>query len=810
MWGGGYITRGGEMHIVQGVSLTTTLKEIGAIVIGSFHGTPLRIRDIGEVKIGHEIRLGAVSAHGKGEAVLGLGFMLMGENSHRVTGLLKERMEEIKKTLPKDVKVTTVYDRTELVDHVIETVKKNLLEGALLVVAILFIFLGNLRAGLIVALAIPLSMFFAFNAIWRMGIAGSLMSLGAIDFGLIVDSSVIMVENSVRHLAEDRDGRSVLEVVREAALEVRKPTMFGELIIMIVFVPVLALEGVEGKLFRPMALTVIFALLASLVLSLTLMPVLASLFLPRQMKEREGFLMKVAKFFYRPVVRFALWGRYMIILFTLLLLGGGVWLSLRLGSEFIPRLSEMALVINTVRLSGVSLEESVRYGSHLEKVILEKYPHEVQYCWTRTGTAEVATDPMGMEVSDIFITLKPRRFWKRARDQDELVRLIGKDLDGMPGMRMIFTQPIEMRINEMIAGIRSDLGIKIVGDDFDILAEKAREVERVLKSIPGSEGIYSEQITGLPVLEIKVRQEALSRHGLSAKHVLEMVEVLGGIKVGEIREDQKRFDLVVRLPEKFRKNPEAVRGIFITTGEGKRLPLTALAQIRQVEGPSTITREWQRRRIVVQCNVRGRDIGSFVSEVQSRLEKEVILPAGYHFDYGGQFEHLQRAKNRLMIVVPIVLFLILFLLYTSTGSMADGLMIFTGAPFASLGGVVALWLRGMPFTISAAVGFIAVSGVSVLNGLVMVSTIQQLLKKGHPMNQAIEESALRRLRPVLMTALVAALGFIPMALNTGVGAEVQRPLATVVIGGVVSDTLLTLLVLPALYSLFGKERGGEK
>ena len=802
--GGGYIVQAGELHLVQGVGLTTNLQQIGNIVIAAHDGVPVRIRDVGEVREGHEIRRGAATANGKGEVVLGLGFLLMGENSHEVTKLLRERMAEIRETLPEGVRVTPVYERTELVDRVLETVQRNLLEGAILVIAVLFAFLGNLRAGLIVAAVIPLSMLFAAHGMMRFGIAGSLMSLGAIDFGLIVDSSVIMIENSVRRLAAPERRASVLETVRDAAIEVRKPTMYGELIIAIVFLPVLTLEGIEGKLFRPMALTLLFALAGSLILSLTLMPVLASLVLKGRISAKENWFVRAVKRAYAPVVQFAIRRRRVVLVAALVLLACGAALGTLIGSEFIPRLSEGGIVINTVRLSGVSLEESVRYGSRLEKVILEKYPDEVRDVWVRTGTAEVATDPMGIELSDVFITLTDRGEWTRASTQDELVDLMSEELSGLPGMRLIFTQPIEMRVNEMIAGIRTDVGIKIFGDDLETLRDVATRIGDVVGTIPGNADMYVEQITGQPVLQVRVDQDAIARHGVSARHVLDFVEAIGGVSVGEIREDQRRFDLVVRLPERYRSDPEAVRKILIPTATGGRIPLEQLAHIQHREGPSTITREWQRRRIVVQCNVRGRDVGGFVEEARGRIADEVILPQGYYVSFAGQFEHMERARLRLMVVVPVALLLVFFLLYTSMNSVRDALIIFTGAPFAALGGLVALWIRGMPFTVSSGVGFVAVSGVAMLAGLVLVSTIKRTLEAGSSLEEAIEQSALTRLRPILMTTLVAALGFVPMAVNTGVGAEVQRPLATVVIGGVLSANALTLIVLPAIYRTFGK------
>ncbi|GJM44488.1 MAG: cation transporter [Gemmatimonadota bacterium] len=804
--GGGYLVQAGEMQVVQGVALTTDLRQLEDIVVTAHEGVPVRIRDLGDVREGHEIRRGAVTAFGEGEVVLGLGFMLMGENSHEVAGLLRERLAEVCETLPEGVEVTSVYERTDLVDQVLDTVKENLFEGALLVIAVLFTFLGNLRAGLIVAAAIPLSMLFAVTGMLRFGIAGSLMSLGAIDFGLIVDSSVIMIENSVRRLADPKQRGSVLETVRDAAIEVRKPTMYGELIIAIVFLPVLTLEGIEGRLFRPMALTLLFALGGSLLLSLTLMPVLASLVLRPKAEHREPRLVSLMKRLYRPVLGTALARPAPIIAGAVILLAGAGLLSTRIGSEFIPRLSEMGIVINTVRLAGVSLEESVRYGGQLEKVLMEKYPDEVLHAWVRTGTPEVATDPMGIEVSDVFITLRPRREWTRAKTQGDLVDLMSQELSGLPGMRMIFTQPIEMRVNEMIAGIRTDVGIKIFGDDLDVLREKAAEVGAVIDEIQGSADLYIEQITGQPVLEVRVDQDAVARHGVSARHVLEVVESIGGVQVGEVREGQRRFDLVVRLPDRYRTDVEAVRRVLVSTAAGERIPLERLATIRQVEGPSTITREWQRRRIVVQCNVRGRDVGSFVEEARDRILEDVELPPGYFVAFAGQFEHMERARLRLTIVVPLALALILFLLYTSTGTFRDALIIFTGAPFATVGGLLSLWMRGMPFTVSAGVGFVAVSGVAMLAGLVLVSTIRRLVDSGMDLRAAIEESALVRLRPILMTTLVASLGFVPMAVNTGVGAEVQRPLATVVVGGVISANILTLVVLPAIYRVFGRGR----
>ncbi len=801
--GGGALDQAGQSALIQGIGLVTHPSDIEEIIIAAQDGIPTRIRDVAKVVEGREIRRGAVTASGTGEVVLGLGFMLMGENSHDVARRLRVRLDEIRKSVPKDVDVTPVYDRTELVDHVLKTVRTNLFEGAALVIAVLFVFLGNVRAGLIVASAIPLSMLFAFDLMLRAGIAGTLMSLGAIDFGLIVDSSVIMVENSVRRLGENDGSQSRAEVVRQAAIEVRRPTMFGELIIMIVYLPILALEGVEGKLFQPMALTVIFALLGSLVLSLTLMPALCATFLPQRRSEKENWLVASLGRLYRPILVKALGRPKLVLVLAGLSLVGATLLATRLGSEFVPRLQEGAIVINTIRLAGVSLDESVRYGTQIEKALLEAYPDEIERIWTRTGTAEVATDPMGLELSDVFITLKPRNQWTHGRTQSELVASMEEMMSGFPGMRMVFTQPIEMRVNEMVAGIRADVGIKLFGDDFALLESKAREIEAVVKRTSGSADVFVEQITGQPVLEIEVDRQAIARHGIPARDVLDAISALGTREVGVLQDGERRFPIAVSLDNRYRVDAAAVGRILVTSAQGDQIPLDRLTRIRMVESPSTIQREWGKRRVVVQSNVRGRDVGSFVAELTRSLNEQVVLPEGYFVRFGGQFENLQRAQRRLLIVVPIALILIFSLLYLTYRRILDAARVFTGVPFAAIGGIVALWLRDMPFSISAAVGFVALAGVSVLGDMVLVSTIRQYLAEGMPLHQAIPQAAHRRLRPVLMTALVASLGFVPMAFNTGIGAEVQRPLATVVIGGLISSTLLTLVVLPILYSIMG-------
>lgn len=803
---GGILSRAGAATLVQGISLLKDEAQIAQVVIAARDGVPVKISDVAQVRADHEVRRGAVTSQGQGEVVLGLGFMLVGENSRVLTERLERRLEQAKRSLPPQVEVVPVYSRTKLVDQVMRTVRDNLLEGALLVIAVLFIFLGDLRAGLIVALAIPLSMLFAFNGMLRFGVAGSLMSLGALDFGLVVDSSVIMVEHASRKLQEDRSSRSVLEIIKEAAVEVRRPTLFGELIIAVVYLPILALEGVEGKLFKPMALTVIFALFGSMLLSMTVTPVLASLLLKRPKpgaSHKPPRVVRAMSYLYVPLLSWAMRHRGLVLAASLLLMGNAAFLASRLGTNFIPTLREQAIAINTVRLASVSLEESVRYGTQLERLLLARFPDEIEHIWTRTGSGEVATDPMGLEVSDVFITLRPRGQWTRAKTQDELMAQMDAALEGMPGMRAIFSQPIEMRMNEMTSGLRADVGVKIFGDDLALLREQADALRQIIESIPGAADVSVEQLTGSPTLRVEVDQEALSRFGIAAEEVLELVEALGTPKVGEIIQGQRRFALVLRLDDRYRQAPERLGRLWVSAPSGQRVMLSQLAKITTVEGPSTITREWARRRITVQVNVKDRGLREFVQQLRARVDAELKLPPGYVIEYGGQLEHLERARARLLIVIPLALMLVVMLLYISLGRTRDVALVFTGVPFAAVGGVLALWARGLPLSISAAVGFIAVSGVAVLGQLVLVSRLRDLQDAGVALEVATRQAATERLRPVLMTGLVAALGFVPMALNTGIGAEVQRPLATVVIGGLITSTLLTLFVLPAIYSWLG-------
>ncbi len=807
--GGGQIVTSGEARVVRGLARVSTIEEIENIVVASSDGTPVRIRDVADVEIGSEIRRGAVSASGEGEAVLGLAFMLMGENSRVVTEQLRERLESLTPSLPSDVVVDVVYDRTLLVEKVIETVKHNLVVGAVLVILVLLFLLGNIRAGLLVAIAIPISMLFAVQGMYEFAIAASLLSLGAIDFGILVDGSVVMTEANLRSLKERQRelGRKLtaderLKSIAESSSQVVRPIVFGMGIITLVFAPVLTLEGIEGKMFRPMALTFIFALLGALLVAVFLSPVLSYYFLPRRTKPKEGPISRAMTGSYGWLVGMALRLRWGVVLVALALLAVAGYRGTQMGGEFIPRLSEGSMVINTIRLAGVSIEESVRYNTRIEAILLEEFPDEIEHVWSRIGTAEVATDPMGIELTDIFISLSPRSEWTRAATQAGLVTEMETIISQFPGVNMIFTQPIEMRMNEMVSGIRSDIGIKIFGDDFEELLRLADEVQRVLIEIPGASDISVDQITGQPALSIAVDQSRVARYGVAAREVLDFVEAMGGIRVGEVFEGQRVFPLVVRLPQVFREDVSAIASVRVPTEGGVAVPLSAMASVDQSEGSATINREWSRRLIRVQCNVAGRDPASFVAEARSAIDARVALPESYVLEWGGQFENLERAKLRLAIVVPAVLLLVFFLLYFSLKDLRDVLIIYTGIPFAAVGAIFALWWRGIPFSVSAAVGFIALSGIAVLNGQILIEAIRESLRSGLPRREAIIQAGKTRLRPVLATAITDAAGFIPMAISTGVGSEIQRPLATVVIGGIVTSTLLTLFVLPVIGSAF--------
>lgn len=811
--GGAYIQKGSEQYLLRGIGLVEKAEDVSNIVVKTgAEGVPVYVRDVGEVVEGSTVRQGAVTADGKGEIVAGIVLMLKGENSRTVVNSVKERVEQVKKSLPAGVELKPFYDRTELIDRAIYTVEKNLVEGAILVILVLMLLLGNWRGALLVATIIPLSMLFAAILMRVFNVSGNLMSLGALDFGLIVDGAVVMVENTIRRRAEAQEHnlREPPErTILEACLEVARPVVFAVAIIAIVYLPILSLRGIEGKMFVPMALTVIFALLGSLILSLTYVPAMMTLILRGKVSEKESFLIRWSKKIYAPAFSFV--GRYraqaLAIAVALVFISGAIFPYL--GSEFIPRLDEGDLALQVQQLPSVSLEQSVKTTTNVEKVLME-FP-EVKTVISKTGRAEVATDPMSVDFSDLYIALKPHDEWTTTKDKTELVEKMSKALEErVPNATVSFSQPIELRVAELISGVRSDVAIKLYGDDLDVLKEKADEIVKSVQTVSGAEDVKAEATSGLPQLQIKPDRAAIARYGLNVEDVNDLVEsVVAGKEAGQVFEGEQRFNLVVRLNEESGKNIESIKNLLLTSPTGARVPLSEVADIALVEGAAQITREDTRRRIGVELNVRGRDIGSFVTEAQAKIEKDVQLPPGYYLKWGGTFENLQRASERLLIVVPIALFLIFVLLYTTFNSIKQALLIYTGIPFAIVGGIVALALRGMPFSISAGVGFIALFGVAVLNGVVMVSFINQLRDEGKSVLDAVKEGAMTRLRPVLMTALVASLGFIPMAIATSAGAEVQRPLATVVIGGLITSTLLTLLILPTLYAWFEKDLEGE-
>lgn len=802
--GSGYIEHNQELYIIRGEALVSSMKDLEKIVVATKHGgVPIYIRTLGEVREGSMLRIGAATENGKGETVIGMVQMLAGANASQVVGDVKRKIAEIQPSLPQGVRIVPFYDRADFVSRVIGTVGKNLIEGGLLVVAVLLLLLGNVRGGLIVASAIPLSMLMAFTGMVQAGISGNLMSLGAIDFGLIVDGAVVMIENIFRRLQGTRglSGERRLSVIAEAAREVVRPVVFAVTIIILVYIPILTLTGIEGKMFRPMAITVMVALVASLILAVTLMPVLASLFL-REAKHDEPWLLRKIRAAYNPALAWAMRRPRSVAASALVIfaLSGAVFYFM--GAEFIPRLDEGDIAINAWRLPSISLQESINSTSQVERV-LRRFP-EVKTVVSRTGSPEVATDVMGIELSDIFVILKPRSEWRTAGTKEELIAKMSEALQKeVPGAGFGFTQPIEMRFNELIAGVRSDVGVRIFGDDLNLLAEKGSEVAQALSSVRGAADVRVEQTAGLPMIRITIDRERLARYGLNAADVLDAVQAIRvGKVVGTIFEGQRRFDLVVRLSEEVLANPDIIATLPVANDKGRFVPLAQVADVRLDTGPSQVSRKNVQRRIVVESNVRGRDLASFVAEAQSKVKQAVRLPDGYYIEWGGQFEALQEARQRLAVVVPLTLLVILLILYMAFGALRPALLIFLNVPLAATGGIFALALRGLPFSISAAVGFIALFGIAVLNGVVLVSYINQLRQEGRPLEEAIVEGAKTRLRPVLMTAMVASFGFVPMALATSMGAEVQRPLATVVIGGLVTSTLLTLLVLPTIYRWF--------
>jgi len=805
--GGGYIVRNGEQRFIRGQALLGGVADIEQVVVRSpIGGVPILIRNIGDVQIGPMTRQGAVTRGGRGEVVTGMVMMVRGENSRRVVEAAKAKLAVIRRTLPPGVEIDVIYDRSELIARTLDTVLHNLAEGGLFVIGVLLMLLGNVRAGLIVSLAIPLSMLFAANLMWATGISASLMSLGAIDFGLVVDSSVIMVENCVRRLGLAAPGESKLAIVRDAAIEVRGPTMFGELIIAVVYLPILFLEGTEGKLFRPMALTVLFALLGSLVISLTLMPVLAATVL-RKEPEHEPLLMRVFHHFYHPIARFAVWHPVWISLGAAALVATTVPVALRLGAEFMPRLDEGDLLVEVVRLPSATLEDSVPITTRIEKV-LEEFP-EVRTVFCKTGRPEIANDIMGVQQTDVWVMLKPRRLWPLELSRDELVARMSEALTAaVPGANFGFSQPIEMRVDELVAGVKSDVAVLVYGDDLETLGGIGKQIERVLRSIPGAVDVRADWQANVPTTRIDVRPDQLARHGIDGAEVMRTVSAMGGIPAGVIFEGRPRYPLVLKFPRQWRENPDLIPQIPVGTAAGRPVPLGELADVVTEETPPSIEHENSRRRTFVSTNVRGRDVAGFVGEAQRAVERDVLLPSGYSIRWGGDFENLLSAGRRLALITPLVLGLIAMLLYTSFKSFRLAALIFCAVPVAASGGIAALALRDMPFSIAAGVGFVALFGVAVLNGLVWVSGAEHARQAGMTPREAALATAEIRIRPVLMTALVASLGFLPMAMATTAGAEIKRPLATVVIGGIVTSTLLTALVVPAIYPWFVPTKAG--
>jgi len=830
--GAGYIERNGEQYLIRSPGQVAGSEDIDNIVVGNRDGVPLHIRDVADVFLGMVLRNGAATENGT-EVVLGTVFMLIGENSRTVSERVHDKMAEINKTLPEGIVAKTVYNRTDLVNATIETVKTNLFEGAVLVVVVLFLLLGNIRAALITALVIPLSMLFTITGMVETKISGNLMSLGALDFGLIVDGAVIIVENCIRRLGEEQKhlGRLLTrperyETVRDATKEVIRPSFFGVFIIMVVYLPILSLSGVEGKMFHPMALTVIMALIGAMIFTATFVPAAVALFLTGKISEKENVLMRGAKAVYVPALKFCLHFRAATVLTAVGLVVVSGLVASRMGTEFIPSLDEGDVAMHALRIPGTSLSQAIEMQHALERR-LKQFP-EVKTVFAKMGTAEIATDPMPPSVADGFIIMKPRKEWPDPKKtKAQLVSELDAAVQQIPGNNYEFPQPIQMRFNELIAGVRSDVAVKIFGEDMAVLQQYGKQIEKELRTIPGASDVKLEQTTGLPLMSIVPKRDALARYGLSIADLQEVIEIaLGGKAAGEVFEGDKRFEIILRLPENLRtdinglehlpvplpKRAENGRGAarmarasnpsFGISSPQSFIPLSEVADITIAPGPNMINRENGKRRVVVTANVRGRDLGSFVAEAQQRIEAKIKIPAGYWVSWGGQFEQLMSATKRLQIVVPITLLLIFFLLFTTFGSVTDALLVFTGVPLALTGGIAALWLRDIPLSISAGVGFIALSGVAVINGVVMISFINKLRAEGKPLDEAITEGSLTRLRAVLMIALVASLGLVPMAIATGTGAEVQRPLATVVIGGTLSSTALTLLVLPGLYRMF--------
>ena len=840
--GAGYIEKSGEQYLVRVPGQVANLVEIGEIILGSSQGVPIRVKNVADVLIGKELRTGAATQDGH-EVVLGTAFMLMGENSRVVSQAAAEKLAEINRSLPAGVTAAAVYDRTTLVDKTISTVSNNLLEGVALVIVVLFISLGNLRAALITALIIPLSMLFTISSMVANNVSANLLSLGALDFGIIVDGAVIIVENCIRRLSleQQRLGRQLtpderFEIVFDASKEVRRALLFGQVIIMVVYLPVFALSGVEGKMFHPMAFTVLLALLGAVFLSVTFVPAAVAMFLSGKMMEKEGAAVQWARNIYAPALDAALKHKELTVTIAVVVVILPLLLTTRMGSEFIPSLDEEDIALHALRIPGTSLSTAIDMQNELEQTI--KQFTEVSRVFSKIGTAEIATDPMPPSVADIFIIIKPQSEWSgKYRSKEELIAAMDQAVRKVPGNNFEFTQPIEMRFNELISGVRSDVAVKVFGDDLDVMLTMAEQIEKIVKSVPGAADVRVEQITGLPVLSVQMNREKMARYGLNGSDVQDAINIaIGGRVTGLIFEGDRRFELQVRLPEQLRSDIETLKRLPIKlpvpaapgaqnmpmnpvqAGGGQNIPAAPLpvyvalgevADLHIAKGPNQISRENGKRRVVITANVRGRDIGSFVMEAEKLIEQQVKIPAGYWLSWGGQFEQLLMAADRLKIVIPLALGLVFFLLYTMLGSFRDSLLVFSAVPLAIVGGIVALWLRDIPLSISAGVGFIAMSGVAVLDGLVLLSFIRDLRQQGLPLEQAIRTGSLLRLRPVLITTWVESLGFLPMALSTSTGAEVQRTLATVMIGSTLSQSLLSLLVVPVLYLLVHQGSAGK-
>ena len=816
--GAGYIEKRGEQYLVRVPGQLKSVSDIGDVIVKNAAGVPVRVRDVAEVGIGRELRTGAVTLNGR-ETVLGTVFMLIGQNSRNVSQAVDQQMKLINRNLPKGVHAVTVYDRTILVDKAIATVQKNLLEGAVLVIAVLFFFLGNLRAAVITAAVIPLAMLFTLTGMVQYKVSANLMSLGALDFGIIVDGAVVIVENCIRRLAHAQHDKGRMltrderfDEVFEAARESRRPLLFGQFIIMVVYLPIFTLSGVEGKMFHPMAFTVVAALLGAMVLSVTFVPAAVALFVTGRVDEKENALMRAAKTRYLPLYDKVMDAKALVLTIAGVLVVLCALLMTRLGSEFVPNLNEGDLAVQTIRAPGVSLTQAVEMQKQIETTLKAKFP-EIDRVFTRIGTAEIATDPMPPSLSDGYIMLKPIEQWPEPRKtRDELLEAISETVWKIPGNNYDFSQPIQLRFNELISGVRSDVAVKVFGDDMDRLHVLGEEIAARLGRVNGASEVKVEQTTGLPMLSVVIDRQKAARYGLNVTDIQDVIAAaIGGSRSGTLFEGDRRFDIVVRLPEGLRTDIDAMRRLPInlpstaSNGRASFIQLSEVADLHLAPGPNQVSRENGKRRVVVTANVRGRDVGSFAADAEKALA-DLPLPTGYWLSWGGTFENLQSAAQRLQIVVPAALLLVFVLLFAMFGNLKDGLLVFTGIPFALTGGVLALWLRGIPLSISAAIGFIALSGVAVLNGLVLISFIRSLVERGLPVADAVREGTLTRLRPVLMTALVASLGFLPMAIATGTGAEVQRPLATVVIGGILSSTVLTLLVLPLLYHLAYRRR----